>query len=102
MSHWFAKSLGDALLAGESLRRVEDVFRAEYERSGRPTDMAVFVRHESEGRLHCEVRAYFSPAAARVARAVDAAPSNRPVAEGLDLLAGVPESWRTLFPDREA
>ena len=102
MSHWFAKSLGDALLAGESLSRIEEVFRAEYERAGRPTDMAVFVRHESEGRLHCEVRAYFSPAAAGVARAVDAVPCHRPVPEGLDLLAGAPDSWRALFPDHEA
>ena len=102
MSHWFAKRLGDALLAGESLSRIEERFRAEYERVGRPPDMAVFVRHESEGRLHCEVRAYFSPAAARVARAVDAAPCNPPVPEGLDLLEGAPESWRALFPDREA
>ena len=101
MSHWFAKSLGDALLAGELRSRIEVVFRTEYAGAGRPVDMAVFVRQESEGRLHCEVRAYFSPAAARVARAVDAAPCNPPVPDGLDLLAGVPESWRTLFPDRE-
>ena len=101
MSSWLSKSLGDALLAGESLSRIEEVFRAEYERAGRPVDMAVFVRHESEGRLHCEVRAYFSPAAARVAHAVEAAPCNRPVPEGLDLLAGAPASWRALFPDRE-
>ena len=44
MSPWFAKSLGDALLAGESLSRIEERFRAEYERLGRPPDMAVFVR----------------------------------------------------------
>ena len=89
--------------AEQHFRAGEDAFRrAEYERAGRPPDMAVFVRQESEGRLHCEVRAYFSPAAARVARALDAAPCNRPVPAGLDLLAGTPESWRALFPDREA
>jgi hypothetical protein len=99
MSHWFGKSLGDALLAGESLGRIEERFRAESEQAGGPPDMAVFVRYESEGRLHCEVRAYFSPAAAPVARAVDAAPCNRPAPEGLELLAGAPEAWRTLFAD---
>jgi len=102
MKPWLAKSLGDALTAGELLGRIEGAFRAEYERAGCPADMAVFVRYESEGRLHCEVRAYFSPAAASVARAVDAAPCSRPTPVGLDLLAGAPESWRTLFPAREA
>jgi len=102
MSPWLSKSLGDALMAGELLGHIQEAFQAEYERAGRPADMAVFVRYESEGRLHCEARAYFSPAAARVARAVDAAPCNRPVRVGLDLLAGAPESWRALFPDREA
>jgi hypothetical protein len=102
MSHWFAKSLGDALVAGESLSRIQERFQAEYERAGCPRDMAVFVRYESEGRLHCEVSAFFSPAAARVAGVVDATPCNQPVPAGLDLLAGAPESWRALFPDREA
>jgi hypothetical protein len=102
MSHWFSKGLGDPLLAGESLSRIEERFRAEYESAGGPPDMAVFVRHESEGRLHCEVRAYFSPAAARVASAVAAAPCSRPYPEGLGLLAGAPASWRALFPDRQA
>lgn len=101
MSRWFSKSLGDPLLAGEPLERIEELFRSEYERAGGPEDMAIFVRHESEGRLHCEVRAYFSPASAPVARGVDAVPCDRPSPEGLSLLAGAPESWRALFPDRE-
>jgi hypothetical protein len=102
MSPWRSKRLGDAMLAGESLGRIEEAFRAEYERAGRPADMAVFVRYESEGRLHCEVCAFFSPAAARVAGAVDATPCNQPVPAGLNPLAGAPEAWRALFPDREA
>ena len=102
MSGWRAKSLGDPLLAEESLTLIQEVFRSEYERAGRPTDMAVFVRHESEGRLHCAAHAYFSPAAARIARAVEAVPCRRPSPEGLGLLAGAPASWRALFPDRES
>jgi hypothetical protein len=100
VSRWFSKSLGDALLAGEPMSRIDELFRAEHARAGRPRDMAVFVRHESEGRLHCEVRAYFSPASAPVASAEGAAPCDRPSPEGLSLLAGDPEAWRALFPDR--
>jgi hypothetical protein len=98
---WFSKGLGDGRLAGEPLGRLEELFLTQYARSGGPRDMAVFVRHESEGRLHCEVRAYFSPASAAVASAVDAEPCDRPSPEGLSLLAGAPESWLALFPDRE-
>jgi hypothetical protein len=102
VSRWFSTSLGDALLAGEPLSRIDELFRAEHARAGRPRDMAVFVRYESAGRLHCEVRAYFSPASAPVASAMGAAPCDRPSPEGLSLVAGVPEAWRALFPDREA
>jgi hypothetical protein len=102
MSPWFSTSLGDPLLAGEPLSRLEALFRAARAQAGDPPEMALFVRQESEGRLHCEVRAYFSPAAATVARAVRADACARPSPEGLTLLAGTPESWQALFPDRPA
>jgi hypothetical protein len=100
MTRWFAASLGDPLLADEPLDRVRALFRSAHARAGGPADMAVFVRHESEGRLHCEVRAYFSPSAAGLAREVGAEPCERPSPDGLSLLAGAPESWRALFPGR--
>jgi hypothetical protein len=101
VSPWYSRNFGDPLLAGDSLDRLAERFRTEYERAGRPPDMAVFVRPESEGRLHCELQAYFSPAAARVAQALDAAPCNPPAPAGLALVAGAPEAWQALFPDRE-
>lgn len=101
MSCWFAKGLGDALLAGEPLGRIEELFLSEYAKAGSPRDMAIFIRHESEGRLHCEVRAYFSPASAAIAAAVDADPCDRPAPEGLSVLAGADASWRALFPDHD-
>jgi hypothetical protein len=61
--------------------------------------MAVFTRHESEGRLHCKVTAYFSPAAGEVARAFGAQPCAKPARAGLGLLAGDKLSWPVLFPD---
>ena len=101
MSGWFSKNLGDAMLAPEPLARIEELFASEYARAGSPGHMAVFIRHESEGRLHCELRAYFSPAAAGIARAVDADPCARPSLDGLSLLAGAQESWLGLFPEQD-
>ena len=64
--------------------------------------MAVFTRPESEGRLHCEVIAYFSPAAHEVAEIVEAEPCAKPARAGLGLLAGDPSCWLLLFPDQTA
>jgi uncharacterized protein YeaO (DUF488 family) len=95
---WFESNLGDAMLAGESIAHVKALFLSEYEKAGRPADMAVFVRHESEGRLHCEAKVYFSPASAVVADVVVAIPCEKPCADGLGLLAGSAEAWPALFP----
>jgi len=97
VSGWYICNLGDAMLAGESLNHICALFQSEYDKAGQPNDMAIFVRHESEGRLHCEVKVYFSPAAAYVTETVDATPCNKPVADGLDLLAGSQDSWPLLF-----
>lgn len=100
MSDWFSKSLGDAMLAGEALDRIQALFAAEHAKAGCPGAMAIFIRHESEGRLHCEVKAYFAPASAAVARAVGAEPCERPAPQGLSLLAGGEEARAALFPER--
>lgn len=78
---------------------IEEVFQQLFIAAGKPLDMAVFTRQDSEGRLHCEVTAYFSPAAAHVARAFDAQPCERPSRSGLGLLAGDKLCWSVLFPD---
>ena len=101
MRNWFAINLGDAMLAGDALDQVKALFLAEYEKAHRPAEMAVFVRHESEGRLHCEVKAYFSPASAAVAEALDAVPCEMPSTDGLGLLAGSTASWPACFPGND-
>lgn len=62
-----------------------------------PAATAVFVGTESSGDLHCDVTAYFSPAAANTARELGARPCNPPARDQLELLAGDEDSWRALF-----
>lgn len=87
MTNWFTKNLGDAMLAGEELEQIKTLFLADYEKAGQPQGMAVFMRHESAD-LHCEVKVYFPPAAAAVAKMLNARPCPPPATGDLGLLAG--------------
>ncbi len=99
MDSWYSLSLGDGIMAATPTAEIEEAFLQAFTAAGRPPEMAVFTRPESEGRLHCEVFAYFSPAAAAVAEAFDAEPCAKPVRAGLGLLAGDERSWSVLFPE---
>jgi hypothetical protein len=100
MTGWFVKNLGEALFAEESLADIKALFVSEYQKAGCPNAMVVFKRHETEGRLHCEVKLYFSPAAAVVAQSLAASPCRKPLADSLDFLAGSP-SWQHLFSGQD-
>ena len=80
---------------------IEEAFVDAFAAACSPLEMAVFTRLESEGRLHCEVMAYFSPAAQEVAEAFDAEPCGKPARAGLGLLVGMEECWSVLFPEAE-
>ena len=97
MEPWTFLNLGDAMLAAEPSADVEELFRTAFAAAGRPADMAVFTRPESEGRLHCEIVLYFSPSAHEVAQAAGARPCLKPARAGLGLLAGSQSAWRMLF-----
>ena len=99
MSIWFSKNLGDAMLAYPVLDNVEAVCIAAYKKANSPNEMAVFYRHESEGRLQCEVKVYFSPAIADTAKNLGASPCEQPTKYGLSLLVGTPAAWTILFPE---
>ena len=58
------------MLADEQRLRLEELFLSAYVKAGSPQEMALFIRHESDGRLHCEVKVYFSPASIVVARQI--------------------------------
>jgi len=98
MNSWYSLSLGDGIMASTSTAEIEEAFLQLFAAAGKPPEMAVFTRPESEGRLHCEVFAYFSPAAIAVAEVFDAEPCEKPARAGLGLLAGDERSWSVLFP----
>ena len=98
---WFSKNLGDGVWAYSVMDQVKDTFGPLFVLAGAPLDMAVFTRYESEGRLQCEVMAYFSPAAATVAHVFDALPCDQPQPGHLDLLGGDARCWPLLFPENK-
>jgi hypothetical protein len=98
---WYTKGLGDGMTASMSSDEIKDAFLRLFSDRELPPELAVFTRLESEGRLHCEVMAYFSPAAKDVAKAFEAQPCERPLRMGLDLLAGDERSWSVLFDESD-
>ena len=90
------------MIAATPSAEIEEAFLKAFAAAGNPSEMAVFTRPESEGRLHCEVIAYFSPAAENVAKGFDAQPCAKPVRSGLGLLAGDERCWSVLFPENGA
>ncbi len=99
---WYSLSLGDGIMAAGPSKEICAAFSKIFELTGDPYDAAVFTRSESEGRLHCEVIAYFSPAAAELANVFEAEPCERPSRSGLGLLAGNDQCWKILFPESES
>ena len=99
MNTRYSITLGDGMWAPSLSAQIEETFLPLFSEAGKPVDMAIFTRNESEGRLHCEVIAYFSPAAQGVAEVFDAEPCEKPLRSGLRLLAGNPNCWVFFFPD---
>ncbi|WKZ38240.1 MAG: GNAT family N-acetyltransferase [Anaerolineales bacterium] len=92
----------EVMLAGSERSISEFFVMRKYRRHGvgKHSASEVFTRHESEGRLHCEVIAYFSPSASGLAEIFEAKPCQRPSRSGLGLLAGNEDSWPLLYPAR--
>ena len=94
---WFCLNLGDASLADAALDEIQHRLTLEFDQLIDQSDCAVFLRHESEGRLHCELKIYFSPATEVLAKALGARVCAKPGNSGLSLLAGSEKSWTLLF-----
>ena len=56
------------MLTWESVDRLKESFLLEYGAVENQIETADFARHESKGRLHCGLIAYFSPASALPAK----------------------------------
>lgn len=97
MSQWYAKDLGDGMMAYLPLGQLEAQFQPRFEAAGCPDDMALFKQHVLGSGLYCEVTAYLPPACAAVARACDATPCPAPQADDLTLVAGNNSCWQVLF-----
>jgi len=95
---WHSLPLGDALTASGPSAEIEASFQPAHAAAGMALDMAVFTRLDSEGRLHCEMTAFFSPACGTLARSLGAHPCSPPSRAGLVLLAGDERAWDFLFP----
>ena len=102
METWYSLSLGDGMTAGMPTAEIEQAFTQLFTAAGSPPEMAVFTRPESEGRLHCEIIAYFSPAVQDLAKRFDAEPCEKPERAGLGLLAGEEAAWLALFPQSQS
>lgn len=100
MQKWSSRVLGDAQTSFLDCRDIAEVGEEFFNAAGRPPGMAVFARNDSEGRLHCEVTVYFSPAAQALAKRFQAKGCKRPAADGLDLLVGDPACWEILFAEK--
>ncbi|MFT3895857.1 MAG: hypothetical protein QM730_29915 [Anaerolineales bacterium] len=102
MNNWYSLHLGDGIMAAVPTDELKEHFLRAFAEAGNPPEMAVFTRVESEGHLHCEVTAYFSPAAVDIAEQFDAEICEKPVRSGLGLLAGDASAWSILFPESPA
>lgn len=101
MENWYVKNLGDAMLVFDEQDRIEVDFRSAREAAGCSDEVAAFVRHESDGRLHCEVKLYFSPASVDIAKTLGATRCAQPSAHGLVMLVGSEAAWSVLFQEDE-
>jgi hypothetical protein len=99
MNKWLVINLGDAMLAFQQQDNLNSLLLKVYEEAGSPINMAAYIRHESAGRLHCEVKIYLSPALASAVDIEGAQVCAKPLPHDLGLLVGVAASRLVLFPE---
>lgn len=84
--------------ADEAVENVKELFQAEFDSKGQPEEMALFVRHESDGRLHCQLMLYLPPNLKGLAGQIEAISCPVPLADDLSLLVGSESAWSIFFP----
>jgi hypothetical protein len=96
---WYALNLGDAMLAGPELDRIINLFQTPSVGHQHSDNQALFIRHESEGRLHCDAVVYFPPSCSALAQQLGARVCTPPPRQDLGLLAGEENAWSVYFPE---
>jgi hypothetical protein len=76
------------MLAQPALAAIREAVEAACAAPGSRPAMAAFMRHASDGGLHCQVHVYFAPAARELAEQFGAVPCEKPALQGLELLGG--------------
>ena len=94
---WHVLNPGDPLLADEQLTQVLDAARIACSDAEGGSDPVVFQRHESEGRLHCELKLYFSPGLAAFAQSIGARVCRVPDSYSLSRVAGCEQAAQRLL-----
>lgn len=97
--HWFCKNLGDATLADETLRGIEQQFVSLYQHAPPARCRAVFIRHETTRHLYCQVVLYFSPETSELAKVFDAEACSPPARDGLGIFVGDDGAFAELFSE---
>lgn len=97
MDTWFYKNLGDAMLAYLELEHIQAVCTAAFKKANESDEVAAFSRHDSEGRLQCELKVFFTPALADIAKTLGATPCEQPSRNGMSLIVGSPAAWSLFF-----
>jgi hypothetical protein len=97
------------MLAGDALHQIKSLFLFTYAPLEKSTDCqneesnlevsasALFLRHESEGQLHCDVKLYFTPPTASLAVQLGATPCGKPSRDSLSLFVGSEHAWSVYF-----
>ena len=99
-THSWPTAQKGAAYAAAVCEQIKDEFHAAHAAAARPAVMAVFISR-SEGDLHCQVTAYFSPQCVGLAQSRQAMPCATPARAGLELLVGPAECWSALFGERD-
>ncbi len=86
METWFRLNLGDAMLAGQELTRIQTRFSEYRESSPNKDNLQIYSRHESESSLHCELILYLTPSCNDFASQFNASTCRKPSPDGLSPL----------------
>ncbi|MFE8070967.1 hypothetical protein QQM79_07895 [Marinobacteraceae bacterium S3BR75-40.1] len=88
MDSWFQLHLGDGIMAQVPCQTIREAYARARLEQALPESHVIYIRHDNEGGLQCEVTVYFPPSLEKLARQFHASPCPPPHKVGLEILAG--------------